>query len=270
MEAADTNPHVGEVAHGAPGSRPAGRIAAVLAMALLACNAAAATPQNSPRLPGIGNADPRQRADASQPPWRAVARLQVPGVSRCTAVLVAPTIAATAAHCLWSRAAQRWVPPSAVHLLIGYAAGAFSAHLLAAGYRVAPGYDPANPDGTRGTDFALVKLLQPGPAVLALAPQPPAPGAAAVLGGYNQDRNEIIEADFNCTIAGPGADRQGHSLLVHTCTATRGTSGGPLLVRGPAGHLALAGIEVGAPAGRAGGVAVPAAALKRLLDSPWP
>ena len=237
----------------------------LLTALLLAGSAAAAVPERSPELPGMGTTDPRQRVDAHQPPWRAVARLLVPGIARCTAVVVAPRLAVTAAHCLWSRAGARWVPAGSVHVLPGYAAGTFSAHLLANGYRVAPGYDPVDPDGTRGADLALVSLSGPAAAVLALAGTPQPPGTAAVLGGYNQDRAEVIEADFRCAITGIGTDRQGRPLLVHDCSATRGTSGGPLLVREPSGDLALAGVQVGAPEGRAGGVAVPITVLQRLL-----
>lgn len=240
----------------------------LLAGLLLAGSAAAAVPERSPVLPGIGPADPRVRVDATRPPWRAVARLQVPGVSRCTAVIVAPELAVTAAHCLFSRATGHWLPAGSVHVLPGYAAGSFSAHLLAKSYRVASGYDPADPDGTRGADLALVSLSGPAADTVALAATPPLPGTAAVLGGYNQDRAEVIEADLHCTITAFAADRGGRALLLDNCSATRGTSGGPLLVSEPSGALALAGVQVAAPAGRTGGVAVPVSVLRRLLGRP--
>lgn len=229
---------------------------------------AAAAAEHAPILPGMGGGDPRTRVDVGQAPWRAVARLQVPGASRCTAVVVAPLLAVTAAHCLWSRRLGGWVPAGAVHVLAGYAAGAFSRHMVAAGYRIAPGYDPADPGGTRGADLALVTLAAPAGDVLALAAEAPSPGTAAVLGGYNQDRAEVIEADMHCAVTGIAGDRQGRRLLLHDCAATRGTSGGPLLVRGADGGLLLAGIQVGAREARAGGVAVPAAAVRRLLTQP--
>lgn len=233
----------------------------LLAALLLAGGTLAAAPV----LPGMGGADPRLRVDASQPPWRAVARLQVPGIARCTAVMVAPRVAVTAAHCLWSRRLGGWVPPGAVHLLTGYAAGAFSAHLLAEGYRIAPGYDPAKPDATRGADLALLSLTAPAADVLALAPESPRPGTAAVLGGYNQDRAEVIEADTHCTVTATARDGGGRALLLHDCTATRGTSGGPLLVRDPEGRLALAGVQMAGRTAGAGGAAVPVELVRRLL-----
>jgi protease YdgD len=266
------DPHASEVALGLAWFKP--RRAArwrgglILALGLLATllpawNFARALPDRS--LPGLGGGDPRRRVDSSQPPWRAVARLQVPGVSRCTATVVAPALAVTAAHCLWSRASGRWVPAGSVHVLPGYAFGGFAAHLLASGYRIAPGYDPTDPDATRGADFAVVSLSTPTPDALPLARLPVAPGTAAALGGYNQDRGEVIEADLDCRVTGVGADRRGHKLLLHNCSATRGTSGGPLLVRDASGTLVLAGIQVGALVGRPGGVAVPASVLQGAL-----
>ena len=235
------------------------RVAAFGLLGLLATAGGAATPEGSTVLPGMGRADPRVRVDADARPWRAVARLQVPGIVRCTAVVVAPRLAATAAHCLWSRRLGRWVPAGSVHLLAGYSAGGFAAHMVASDYRVAPGYDPADPDGTRGADLALLTLAAPAAAV-PLAGQAPAAGTAVVVGGYNQDRAEIIEADAHCRVSGEVRDRGGRPLLVHDCSATRGTSGGPLLVAGKLGGVQVAGREAAA-----GGVAVPVETLRQML-----
>jgi protease YdgD len=238
----------------------------VCGMALLLAGAAVAAEPD--RLPGVGEGNPRLRVEAGQPPWRAVARLQVPGIARCTAVVVAPLLAVTAAHCLWSARLRGWVPAGSVHLLPGYDRGAYTDHILAISYRVAPGYDPADTGGSRGADLAVVTLSRPAGSVLALADAPPAPGTPAVLGGFNQDRIEVIEADLRCAITGTALDGGGRTLLLHDCTATRGTSGGPLMVRGPAGELVLAGVQVAARLGQVGGAAVPVAALRRLLGQP--
>jgi protease YdgD len=53
---------------------------------------------------------------------------------------------------------------------------------------------------------------------------------AVALGGYNQDRAELLMADPDCHI-GIVTRRPGGTLLLHDCSATRGTSGGPLLTR---------------------------------------
>lgn len=217
-------------------------------------------------LPGVGPDDARARVDGATPPWSSVARLQIAGVSRCTAVLVAPRVALTAAHCLWERRLGHFAPPGLVHVLWRYADGAFAAHTLAVRYRIAPGYDPSNAGGNRAADVAAVVLAEPlGREPLPLAAAAPVAGTPAMLGGYNQDRAEILAADTACRIVGRSPD-----LLAHDCNGTRGTSGGPLLVRGRDGTWALAGLQVAALSGRAGGVAVAASVLQDVLNSLGP
>jgi protease YdgD len=218
-----------------------------------------------PPLPGVGPADGRVVVNADAAPWNAVARLQIPGVSRCTAVFVGPRTVLTAAHCLWNIRLHRFVPPGQVHVLSGYAYERFLGHSVAASYRLFAGFDPFHRDATRGRDVAVVTLstalAMPG-GWLGFAAAPP-PGTPAILGGYNQDRAEVIEADLRCRIIGEAG-----ALLEHDCAGTRGTSGAALLVRGPDGTWRIAGLQVGAFADRGGGVAVPAPILQGLLAYP--
>jgi protease YdgD len=213
-------------------------------------------------LPGVGARDGRVLIDGTAPPWSAVARLQVPGVSRCTAILVGPTTALTAAHCLWGKRLGHFVPPGSVHVLSRYAGGDFARHSVAASYRIIPGFDPARPDTDRATDVAVVTLAQSlGGDVLALAGAATPAGTGAMLGGYNQDRAEVIEADTSCHVIAASA-----RLLAHDCAATHGTSGGPLLVRDAGGAWRVAGLQVAGFLGRSGGVAVAAPVLQTALD----
>jgi protease YdgD len=214
-------------------------------------------------LPGLGPGDGRVRIDPAAWPWTAVARLQIPGVSRCTAVLIGPTKALTAAHCLWERRLGHFAPADTIHVLSRYTAGGFAGHTVAASYQVSPGFNPTRPDADRAADVAVVTLAEPlGGGVLALAAAPP-PGAPAMLGGYNQDRAEVIEADTACHVVAVRS-----ALLVHDCAGTRGTSGAPLLVRGPDGAWRVAGLQVAAFTGHSGGVAVAASVLQDALDHP--
>ena len=67
---------------------------------------------------------------------------------------------------------------------------------------------------------------------------------AIALVGYNQDRAQLLMADPSCHI-GIVTPRAGGTLLLHDCSATRGTSGGPLLTR-EGGGWAVVGINIGA------------------------
>ena len=229
--------------------------------ALLALLLTAAAPAAS--LPGLGAHDPRAVVDLAQAPWSALLRLQVPGVSRCTAVQIDRHLVLTAAHCLYSRRLGHFVPAAAVHLLSRYAGGNFVAHGVAAAIRIADGYDPAHPVETRFADAALITLSEPiGADSLLLAPDDPPPGTAAMLGGYSQDRAEVVLADRSCHVLAVTATE-----VRHDCTATRGVSGAPLLVPGGGGWR-IAGIVFGAEVGQAGGAAVRLKTLQALLAAP--
>ena len=86
-----------------------------------------------------------------------------------------------------------------------------------------------------------------------------------VVGGYNQDRAEVIEADTHCRVHGDGARTAAAAPCWCTiASATAGTSGGPLLMAGD-GELVLGGVQVAGHEAAAGGVAVPVETLRRLL-----
>lgn len=240
----------------------------LLALALLTpLVAPAADTLTTPRPPGLGQIERRVRVDPTQPPWRDVLRLQIPDVSRCTAVLIGPRLAATAAHCLYGKRVGHFLLANSVHLLAGYASGEFTRHVTALWYRVSPGYDPARAQQTVGDDCAIVALddttgdTSDG---LPLATGDPVLGSPLALAGYSQDRREVMLVDPDCQSMAFTRDAAGHPLLVHDCSGTRGTSGGPLLGRGPDGIWRIEGIQVAAFPGR-GGLAVPVACVAGLV-----
>jgi len=76
----------------------------------------------------------------------------------------------------------------------------------------------------------------------------PLPGTPVALPGYNQDRIHRLMADTSCRITGISVIR-GERLLTHDCSATRGTSGGPLLAR-RGDHWEAVGINIAVIASR--------------------
>ena len=153
-----------------------------------------------------------------------------------------------------------------MHFLLGYADGAFALHVQPDAVHLAAGADPLGAP-SRGSDLALLHFGAALPGALAIAAGSIVPGEALIAGGYGQDRAERIAVDPACRAAGYVRGRDGLALLRHDCNATRGTSGGPVLMRGADGAWVLAGIQVGAVSAGAGGVAVPGAAVAGLLAS---
>lgn len=221
----------------------------VLVALLLAPAMAFAQP--TPRA-GLGMAEAREAVDAASPPWSSLVRVQSEAGGTCTGVLVAPDRVLTAAHCLVATRTRAWLRPERVNLLAGYDRGTFGGHAVASSY-VTGSYDPVA-GGPHGADWALLRLATPltAPALPVVAA---APGMAAMLGGWQRDRAHALLADTACRIEARARDAAG-PLLVHGCAATRGSSGGPLLVRVD-GIWTVAGVQVAARGEARGGIAVP-------------
>ena len=185
----------------------------------------------------------------------AVARLNVAGQGHCTATLIAPDLALTAAHCLDPRGAADRVAPGRAHVLAGWRKGRFTAHYRGAALATAPGWAP----GRTALDAALIRLTLVSGRPEAVAPlpvsSPPPPGTALSILSYGRDREEMLSLETGCRLVG----RRG-GLLVTDCEATPGVSGAPLLAetdRGPA----LVGVVVAAGAARPPAVRGPALAV---------
>ena len=82
-----------------------------------------------------------------------------------------------------------------------------------------------------------------------------------MLGGYEQDRSHVMLADTRCSIVDIVHDPAGRVLLHHSCAATRGVSGAPLLVRTGEGRWIVAGVATLAAPSVSGGYAVPVATI---------
>ncbi len=99
---------------------------------------------------------------------------------------------------------------------------------------------------------------------LVVADAAPVPGTAVVLGGYSQDKAQIITADTACMVLGTDRTAKG-PVLIHDCNGTRGTSGSPLLAL-QEGEWQVVGIAVAGSTDRLTlNFAVPASAFAAAL-----
>ena len=193
-------------------------------------------------------ADRRVAVDINAPPWNAIAKVQTNIGSRCTGVLVAPSVVLTAAHCLYNARTRALLQPTSVHVLFGYERAGYRWHRLVTRLVVGPGFDGRNPP-PQASDWARLELAESVPILpLPLLTVAPAAGSAAALAGYNQDREQLLMADLDCRILGATSGAGGSPFIAHNCEGTRGTSGGPLLVEQDGGW-AVAGINVAAGRG---------------------
>jgi protease YdgD len=176
----------------------------------------------------------------------------------------------TAAHCLVGQGNEqrRVMPAESFRFLLGYHRGRSVAEARVSEIVLDPAFDArgARP-GPEWADWALLKLdraIGTPDRLLPLLRAFPPPGAHAMVAGYQQDRREILVGDPDCRVIGPRLLGNGRPMLLHDCTATRGASGGPLLVARGDGSWAVAGVISSMLTGQSLGFAVPADALPAL------
>lgn len=207
------------------------------------CMAAPADPPL--RAPGVAADDSRRIVDINSPPWDAVARVQTNIGSRCTGTLVAPRLVLTAAHCLYNHRTRRLLQAVSLHVLFGYAQGDYRTHLTVESVQVGEGYDGTNPAASLGRDWALLRLSgDAGVRPLPWQASHPTAGQAVAVAGFSQDRAHLLMVDRDCPLRGMRETDAGQ-LLIHGCSASRGTSGGPVLLH-EGGAWRVVGLNIAA------------------------
>ena len=177
-------------------------------------------------------------------PWSSIGKLYNETGGSCSGVVISQDKILTAAHCVFNYRTQRYIPAEALHFLVAYRTGRYSAHARIVSYEVGPGFDPLRYEQTLNADWAVLTVTQTLPAEiepLRLRRDRAPGGTKAILAGYPQDRAFAMTADRDCvlrdeTFTGP--------FLSHTCRGIKGYSGAPLLVSAGGSEMQVAGIQI--------------------------
>jgi len=168
--------------------------------------------------------------DVSSYPWSSIAKLNNSVGGSCTAVAIEQDQVLTAAHCIFNRRTNRFLPSSSLHVLLSYERGKYAVHALVGSYTIGPGYDPSRELATASSDWAVLQLVEPLPdeiRPLKFVDRLASPGSQLTMGSYAVSRLHVMTADMHCRLVGQAP---GSALFEHTCHVAQGSSGAPLLM----------------------------------------